>query len=204
MFSSLKTKIIFFIALVMVATAVTVLYFTYRDVGHAMSQAEEASAKNVLRLVELNIQGGYQNLLADRIGAMAQRKSGLKTQAGVAASVLEQFAVLASKRLISKKNAQKMGLNWLKSVSSMENEILFVFDEKGMVIAHPDGAVEYTSIGSLRDMKGRSISRAMSATSLTAGGDFAVFDWENRDRRWVAENWGILSPFRSGNGPWRL
>jgi len=67
MFSSLKTKLIFFIALVMVATAVGVLYFTHRDVGHAMSQAEEASAKNVLRLVELNIQGGYQNLLADRI-----------------------------------------------------------------------------------------------------------------------------------------
>lgn len=196
MFSSLKTKIIFFIALVMVATAVGVLYFTYRDVGHAMSQAEEASAKNVLRLVELNIQGGYQNLLADRIDAMAQRKSGLKTQAGVAASVLEQFAVLASKRLISKKNAQKMGLNWLKSVSSMENEILFVFDEKGMVIAHPDGAVEYTSIGSLRDMKGRSISRAMSATSLTAGGDFAVFDWEKPGQEVGSRKLGYFVPFQ--------
>jgi len=194
MFSSLKTKIIFFIALVMVATAVGVMYFTHRDVGQAMSQAEEASAENVLRLAELNIQGGYQNLLADRIDAMAQRKSGLKTQAGVAVSVFEQFATLAQKRLVSKKYAQQTGLSWLRSVASMEKEVLFVFDSEGTVIAHPDPALQSKSIGSLRDMKGRSISRAMSAASLTAGGDFAVFDWKKPEEEVGSRKLGYFVP----------
>ena len=126
MFSSLKTKIIFFIALVMVATAVGIMYFTHRDVGNAISQAEEASARNVLSLVELNIRGGYQKLLFDRIDAMSDRKTELKTRAGIAASVIEQFDILAAKRLISKKNAQAMVLSWLRSISSNEKVILGV------------------------------------------------------------------------------
>jgi hypothetical protein len=157
MFSSLKTKIIFFIALVMVATAVGVLYFTHRDVGQAMSQAEEASAENVLRLVELNILGGYQKLLTYRIGAIKQREARLKTQVSSAASVLNQFNLLATKRLVSKKYAQQTGLSWLRSVSSVEQEDLFVFDENGVVIAHPDPVMQSRSIDPLRDMKGRKI-----------------------------------------------
>ena len=147
MFSSLKTKIIFFIALVMIATAVGVLYFTHRDVGQAMSHAEEASARNVLRLVELNIQGGYKKLLSDRIHSMGQRKSGLKSQADVAVSVFEQFATLVQKKLVSKKYAQQTALSWLRSVASMEKEVLFVFDSEGTVIAHPDPALQSELLG---------------------------------------------------------
>ncbi|MGD8531316.1 MAG: cache domain-containing protein, partial [Syntrophobacterales bacterium] len=161
MFSSLKTKIIFFVALVMVATAAGVMYFTHRDVGQAISQAEEASAKNVLRLVELNIMGGYQKLLSDRIDAIKQREDRLKTQASAAASVLNQFNLLATKRLVSKKYAQQTGLAWLRSASSVEQEDLFVFDENGVVIAHPDPTLQSRSIDLLRDMKGRKIAAVM-------------------------------------------
>ena len=111
MFSSLRAKIIFFITLVIVATAAGVMYFTYTEVGQAMSQTEEASARNILRLVELNIQGGYRQLLFDRIDAMVKRKKELRTQAGLAKSVLEQFDVLASKGIISVNYAQEVLLN---------------------------------------------------------------------------------------------
>ena len=196
MFSSLKTKIIFFIALVMVATAIGVLYFTHRDVGQAMSKAEEASARNVLRLVELNIQGGYKKLLSDRIHSMGQRKSGLKTQAGVAVSVFEQFATLAQERLVSKKYAQQTGLNWLRSVTSMEKEVLFVFDSEGTVIVHPDPALQSKSIGTIRDMKGRSIARTMSASVLAPGGDFAVFEWNKPGEEATSKKLGCFVPIQ--------
>ena len=178
MFSSLKAKIIFFIVLILVATAAGVMYFTHRDVGKAMSQAEEGSARNVLRLVDLNIQGGYKKLLTERIESMAHRKRGLKSQAGVALSVSEQFAALARKRLVSKKYAQQAWLDWLRSLDSVEKEVLFVFDNKGMVIAHPDPALQSISIAEIRDMKGRSIAKTMSASALAPAGDFAWFEWD--------------------------
>ena len=194
MFSSLKTKIIFFIALVMIATAIGVLYFTHRDGGQAMSQAEEASAENVLRLVELNILGGYQKLLTDRIGAIKQREARLKTQVSSAASVLNQFNLLATKRLVSKKYAQQTGLSWLRSVSAVEQEDLFVFDENGVVIAHPDPVMQSRSIDPLRDMKGRKIAAVMSADVLDPGGDFAVFDWKKPGEEVGSKKLGYFIP----------
>jgi sigma-B regulation protein RsbU (phosphoserine phosphatase) len=178
MFSSLKAKIIFFIALILLATASGVMYFTHRDVGKAMSQAEEGSARNVLRLVELNIQGGYKKLLTDRVGSMAHRKKGLKSRANVALSVSEQFATLARERLVSKKYAQQTWLDWLRSLSFVEEEVLFVFDNKGVVIAHPDPALQSMSIATILDMKGRSIAETMTASALSSRGDFALFQWD--------------------------
>jgi sigma-B regulation protein RsbU (phosphoserine phosphatase) len=194
MFSSLKTKIIFFIALILVATAAGVMYFTDRDVGNAMSQAEEASARNVLRLVELNIQGGYQKLLSDRIDAIKQRENRLRTLASFAASVLNQFNHLAMKRLVSKKYAQQTGLSWLRSASSAEKEDLFVFDEKGVIFAHPDPAMQSRSIDSLRDMKGRKIAAVMSPDVLPPEGDLAVFDWKKPGEEAVSKQLGYFVP----------
>ncbi|UCG11662.1 MAG: SpoIIE family protein phosphatase [Deltaproteobacteria bacterium] len=194
MFSSLKTKIIFFIALILVATAAGVMYFTHRDVGNAMSRAEEASAKNVLRLVELNILGGYKKLLTDRVESMAHRKRGLKSQAGVALSVSEQFATLARKRLVSKKFAQQSWLDWLRSLSSVEEQLLFVFDNKGVIIAHPDPSLQSVSIATIHDMKGRSIAKSMTASVLAPDGDFALFDWDKPEEEAGRKKLGYFVP----------
>lgn len=178
MFSSLKMKIIFFIALIMAITAAAIMYFTHRDVGRAMFQAEEASAQNVLRLVELNIKGGYQKLLSDRIDTMLRRKNRLKSQAAVAASVLRQYADLSKRGLFSKQLAQKKAINWLRSVS-LDKERLAVLNQNAVIIAHPDPNIEGMSIASLRDMKGRSISKVMAYNVLKPEGDFAVFRLKN-------------------------
>jgi signal transduction histidine kinase len=194
MFSSLKAKIIFFIVLILLATASGVMYFTHRDVGKAMSQAEEGSARNVLRLVELNIQGGYKKLLTDRIDSMGHRKRGLKSQAGAALSVSEQFASLARKRLVSKKYAQQTWLDWLRSLSSVEEEVLFVFDNKGVIIAHPDPSLQSMSIATIRDMKGRSIAKTMTASVLSPKGDFALFQWDKPGEETGRKKLGYFVP----------
>jgi len=194
MFSSLKTKIIFFIALILVATAAGVMYFTHRDVGNAMSQAEEGSARNVLRLVELNIQGGYKKLLTDRIESMAHRKRGLKSQAGFALSVSDQFATLARERLVSKKYAQQTWLHWLRSLPSTEEEVLSVFDNKGVIIAHPNPALQSMSIAKIRDMKGRSIADTMTASVLSSDGDFALFEWDKPGEQTGKKRLGYFVP----------
>ena len=194
MFSSLKAKIIFFIALILVATAAGVMYFTHRDVGNAMSQAEEGSARNVLRLVELNIQGGYKKLLTDRVDSMVHRKRGLKSQAGVALSVSEEFATLARKRLVSKKYAQQTWLDWIRSLSPVEEEVLFVFDNKGLIIAHPDPSLQSTSIATIRDMKGRSIAKTTTANVLAPAGDFALFEWDKPGEQAGKKKLGYFVP----------
>ena len=91
MFTSLKGKIIFFITLIMGITMLSIVYFTQRDVGNAMLESEQASAQNVLKLIELNIQGGYNKLLADKFDMIIGLNQRLKTISTICVSVLKEY-----------------------------------------------------------------------------------------------------------------
>ena len=97
MFHSLKGKILFFITLIMGITALVIVYFTYRDVGRAMLITEQSSARNVLELVELNIKGGYNKLLADKFDMIMGLNLRLKSIASIATSVFEENLSLAKR-----------------------------------------------------------------------------------------------------------
>jgi hypothetical protein len=58
LFNSISSKIVLIIILVLVVTATSIMYFTQRDVGKTMFDAQKKSARNVLELVRLNIGGG--------------------------------------------------------------------------------------------------------------------------------------------------
>ena len=66
MFTSLKVKITFFITLILAFTALVVMVMTHRDeTARAMADARKESERNVLHLVERNVNGLYQKLGRD-------------------------------------------------------------------------------------------------------------------------------------------
>ncbi len=93
MFKSLKTKIILAILIILAINATTIIYFTYRYVGRTMFKAEETSARNVLRIVQLNIKGMYSKLLFDKINTIRQHKTRLKELNTIVASGFEKYAM---------------------------------------------------------------------------------------------------------------
>jgi len=178
MFSSLKTKISFFVAIVLLVTAAALVYFTYRDVGYAMFRSEEAAARNVLGLLELNIKGEYRKLLSDKIETMTLRRQRLKYEAYVAASVLKACHTVAIDRRISDREAQERALNWIRSFP-LEDMNLFVFNNNGQILAHQNPAIDGTFITFMRDIKDRNIAEVMNSSVLKTEGDYAVFSWKN-------------------------
>lgn len=178
MFFSLKTKIIVPIALILFATAGGIIYSTYQDVGDAMSREQVALARNVLRLVELNIKGGYSQLLSDRIDSIVRRKERLRTIASVAASGLRELAGLAEDAILTDQIARDRALEWLRHIA-LKEELLFAFDENGLVLVHPDPQMQGTFITDLQDMKLRHIVRVMRYDALKPEGDSAVFHWDH-------------------------
>jgi len=198
MFSSLKTKLIFFIALIMAITAAAILYFTNRDVGNAMLRAEEVSAKNVLRFVELNIKGGYDKLLSDKINSILKLRKQLKDTGEIAASILNEYYTLSKKGSLSKKEAQKRALEWIRSVN-IEKGNTFVFNPEGWVIAHPDPSIQGTLINALYDMKGRPLAQVMSSDVLKESGDYAVFRWYIPGADNASKKLGYFIPFARWN-----
>lgn len=196
MFSSLKIKVFFFLVILMAFTASGIMYFTKRDVGHAILKSEKSSAENVLQLVELNIQGGYNKLLADKMEIVEGSSRKLKSLTNICASVLYENAALSKSGLYSVEMTKKKSLKWLKSVR-FENVEIFVFDHNGKVRFHQDPDLEGTSIASIEDIKGRHIADVMRGDVLQANGDFAVFNWKGHGIRAENKKMGFFLPLPS-------
>jgi|GEM_PF-1785318 len=196
MFKTLKSKLITLITLMMAATAAVTLYFTQREVGQAMLHAEEFAAKNVLQLVELNIGGGYNRLISDKIEILSRLEEELKNVSRLCASVFKQFGNLAKGGELSEDAARARAIEWLKSVKFRGQ--LFIFDETGTVIAHTDPRFEGRSIAAIRDLKGRRLLSVTRYDKLAESGQRAVFVWGAGNSAAVrAKNMGYFVPLRS-------
>jgi len=175
-FTSLKAKLITLIILVMTVTAIAILYFTHRDVGRSMMQAEKASAQNVLQLVDLHVRGGYKRLTYEKIEILLRLETELKHYSAMSASVLNNYIKLIDSGNLSKQEAQAVALDWLRTGHVDKGE-LFIFGRDGTIIAHPDPALEGTSIAGLHDFKGRRLGDVMQDDVLKASGAKSVFSW---------------------------
>ena len=195
MFSSLKIKTFFFLTLLMTTTAGVIIIFTHRDVGDAMLKAERSSATNILELVELNIKAGYEKLLSDKLDMIADMKWRLNDAAQFCLATLNEYADLSEKKAISEKEAKSRFLNWMKTIR-FQKGFMFVFNKEAIVISHPSFELLGASINSLKDIKGRQISKVMGAENLKLSGETAVFFWNDPVTRIREKKLGFFIPFR--------
>ena len=195
MFSSIKGKLIFFIILIVSITGIVIVLLTRRDVGNAMLEAQESSAQNVIELVELNIRGGYNKLLSEKFDMIIGLNSRLKDLAGICLSIVEKHADLSKTGTLSKKEAQQKSLDLLRSIRFQKGNI-FVFDKNATVVAHRDARMQGNSIATLKDIKGRYISKVMHEEVLKNSGESAVFYWEGSEQKTVRKKLGYFVPFR--------
>ncbi len=196
MFTSLKAKILFFITLIMGVTATGIVYFTHRDVGQAMLASEQASSQNVLELIELNIQGGYNKLLADKIDMIMGLNQRLKSIATISSSVLKEYSDLSQNAIIEKHRAEEKALEWMKTIR-FQKGFVFAFAQSGTVLSHPNPKVVGISIDELKDIKGRQISKVMHVEKLKYNGESAVFFWKEADDGSQRKKLGYFVPFRT-------
>jgi signal transduction histidine kinase len=178
MFSSLKTKMIFFITLIMIITGLVIVFYTSRDVEKTILQAEKSLAQNVLQLVDLNIQAGYSKLLYDKFDMIMVLKERLKGIADLCISVFEMNERLHYQGVFSDQDAKKNSLRWVKSIQIQKGDV-FVFNDDYRIVAHPNPKMEGISIESLKDIKGRQIAKIIDKKKLKYDGESAVFYWAN-------------------------
>ena len=178
MFSSLKTKMIFFITLIMTITGLVIVFYTSRDVEKTILKAEKSLAQNVLQLVDLNIQAGYNKLLYDKFDMIMVLKERLKGIADLCISVFEMNERLYHQGIFSDQEAKNNSLQWVKSIRIQKGDV-FVFNDNYRIVAHPNPKMEGISIESLKDIKGRQIAKIIDKKKLKYDGESAVFYWAN-------------------------
>ena len=173
MFSTIKGKIIFFITLVMVVSTIVNIYFTNRDVGNAMLVAQEKSARNILRSLEIIIKDDYHNLLSDKKTMTLSKRQQLKDTALMIKSVFKGYASSDQKSSSEKKSVQ-YALEWL-SQAPFEEVDYFIVSKDSKVLASSNKSVTTETYHAIEDRKHRNISKVMSFSNLRKKGDFAAY-----------------------------
>jgi signal transduction histidine kinase len=172
--NSISSKIVFLISLVLVVTATSIMYFTQRDVGKTMFDAQQKSARNVLELVRLNIRGGYNRLIADKIDILNRMKADLKNVGQISHSVFKEFETLAAQQGAINISAKQRALTWLSNVSYEQIDV-FVFNSNGKVVGFSDANDTFEDFGSVYDIKSRRLVEVMNNKNLDKEGEIAVF-----------------------------
>ena len=177
LFNSISSKIVLLISLVLVVTATSIMYFTQRDVGKTMFDAQQKSARNVLELVRLNILGGYNRLIADKIDILNRMKADLKYIGHINHSVIQEFQALASQQGAGNDIARQRALSWLSNGSYQQVDV-FVFDTGGKIVGFSNANNAFEDFGSVYDIKSRRLVEVMNSRNLGEEGDMAVFHWQ--------------------------
>ncbi|MBG0775712.1 MAG: SpoIIE family protein phosphatase [Desulfovibrionaceae bacterium] len=195
MFKSLKAKIFVMVGAILLLVAVLVILLTKRDVEDAMFRAEDRSARNVLNLVTLDIQGRYRNLLKDNIASIGSRKARLANLSDVVVSGLRRHAALAAQGLVGPARARTMALEWLRDLRYGDGEYFFVYGPDFKALAYPDPAMLGRDLTAYKDMKGRSVVKAMYEDARRYGATFSTFRWPAADGARTVKKFGIFTYF---------
>ncbi|WP_299984011.1 cache domain-containing protein [Desulfobacula sp.] len=174
MFLTIKGKIIFFVTLVMVISAIVNIYFTNRDVGNAMLAAQEKSAMNILHSLEVIVRDDYRNLLSDKRIMTLSKRQQLKESALMIESVFKSFSDPIKKNR-SPSQAISQALKWLKS-APFEAIGYYIIDKDSKLLASSNKTITNETYKKVKDIKHRNISEVMQFEKLRKQGDYATFN----------------------------
>ncbi len=197
MFSTIKGKIIFSVALVMVVSTVVNIYFTKRDVGNAMLEAQEKSARNILHSLDLVLRDDYQTLLKAKRSMTMSKRAQLKNAAQMIDSVLNGFY---DPEAIYKQEI-KSTLKWLKT-APFENIDYYLIDKTSNIMFSSNSSVTTDTYKQIEDIKHRNIAQAMRFENLKERGDFAIFKMgdQNKSGELAGSVLAYFLPFK----PWKF
>jgi sigma-B regulation protein RsbU (phosphoserine phosphatase) len=193
MVTSLRTRIFLLIAALLVLVAAFVMLITQRAVTDTVYGSEERAAANALRLVSLDIDARYAQLLREKIATVRSYRAQLESHGNTVESTLNSFAALARAGVIDQAAAQRIALDWINELHATDNVQVMVYDRSLRVLAHPQAGFRGISLDLLRDLKGRAIAADMyRGTGVPL---FGVYPWPSATKGEIDTHFGYFRRF---------
>ena len=181
MFRSFKTKILFLTVTILLLSSVPFMISTMKGFEEAMYEAGEESARNILRLVMLNIENEYKSLIFHKEFTLEMRKRQMKNVATLVYDNFDKFYELFKEGQLSQREAQLKALELARSLRYFNNDYFFIYNRELTAISHPDPTVMGKKLADYQDPKGNYVVRDLIKASLQEGGGFTKYWWKRLD-----------------------
>ncbi len=190
---SIKLKIALMILAILAAVAGAVGFFSKRDVESAVFVAEQRAARNVLHLVDLDVQGRHKSMVMERLATVRALKTQLASLNAVVLSGVDRFRELARAGRISEKRARALALEWIATLAPGQGEYLFVYDAKGRALAYPEPEMVGADLSVFTDVKDRKVTASMREEARRQGTASTTYYWKRIGGTEQVRNFGLFT-----------
>ncbi|WP_321493349.1 SpoIIE family protein phosphatase [uncultured Desulfobacter sp.] len=161
MLNSIQSKIIGLLIIIMAITAFVLIFVSNREIGDAMLDQQDKLSRHVLSLIDLNIKGGYQNLIADKIDSVDRQKALLKARTMLVVRMINGQRESISKKLLSDESGRQIVREWINHSQTETFGTLFIADSDLNILAHPDPDFKDVNIGNFTNMKRETLTELL-------------------------------------------
>jgi len=187
-FRSIKTRLALLIAGVLFAVSASFMFFTSIEVEKGMTESEEQSARNVLRLVLLNIESSYRALANYREQSLEKHKKELRNVTAVVEAYVENGMKEAGNGSVSADSARAKVLREIGTIRYGANDYVFVLGRNSVILSHPDPSMIGADMSKTKDATGNLFVPGMVRTALeNPGGGYTRYLWRRLGEQETAE-----------------
>jgi sigma-B regulation protein RsbU (phosphoserine phosphatase) len=191
---SIKTKIALMILAILAAVAGAVGFFSKRDVERAVFVAEQRAARNVLHLVDLDVQGRHKSLLMERLATVRALKTQLTSLNAVVLSGVDRFRELAAPGA-SPKSRPGPGPGVDRLPGSGPGAIPFRLRRPGRALAYPEKEMVGADLSVFTDVKGRKVTASMREEARRQGSASTTYYWKRIGGTDEVRNFGLFTSY---------
>ena len=174
---SLQSKIILLIVFIMLVTGGIIISVSNKEIGDAMLNQQNTLSKHVLSLIELNIKGGYHNLIIDKIDSVTRYKAMLRNRMSLILEMIHRQNAYNQGHGLSQDNSRQFVLNWISGSKNAMGQA-FVADRDLKILSHSDPALKGVRIADFKDMKHKTIAESLASEASIYDSFISVVNWD--------------------------
>jgi phosphoserine phosphatase RsbU/P len=178
LFNSIKTKMLALIIGILVMTALIMMLLTQREVDIEMTNLEEQSARNVIRLSVLNINSSYSDLVFYREKTLESRKAELRDIISIGEKMIRDKMAQVERKKIKLQAAQEEILDQFPKLTYGNNDYIWISDYSSRLISHPDAKLHGADYSEIRDVRGNLIVPAVVESARKNGEGYYSYWWQ--------------------------
>lgn len=176
-FRSITTKLLAWVLAILAGMALSVMLFTQRDVIFGMTNLEEQSARNVMRLSMLNLQSSYNDLVFYRENMLEARKKELRDIISIGENIIRNKLREVAAGRLAEADARAAILEDFRTLTYGNNDYIWIADYSSRLISHPDANLHGADYSQVRDVRGNLIVPPMVEAGRRDGQGFYSYWW---------------------------
>ena len=176
-FSRLRVIVALMVIIALGITAVAFMGITRREVTDSMRIRGDAEARNIMRVVMLDLANQQAGLESFRNYARERHEQQLRNLVLIVVSEIDFFYDLFKRGVLTEEQSQKYALAAVEKARYGQNDYFFIYDRNNIAISHADPRIRGRDMSESKDVGGRPIAKTMWQMTQTRQDGFLTLAW---------------------------